>query len=136
MAIGRQSPPAGFATVVFELRFGDPALEEGAGVDARRGMRLKPYEIARLACPEEVIEPDLEKIGDRGISGDVTAELGILAVRAHDHRKCIPAHDRADALLGLEVARELRLVREWNCVAVGRIEDGGQRHARSSCLVE
>ena len=34
------------------------------------------------------------------------------AVSAHYHCERVPAHDRGDAALELEVSRELRLVRE------------------------
>ena len=83
-----------------------------------------------------MIEADFEQIGDRRVGGDVAAELGMLAVGAHHHRERVPAHDRDDALLDLEVAGILRLLGERDRVAVGRVEHRRQRHAARARAVE
>jgi hypothetical protein len=83
-----------------------------------------------------VIEADLEQIRRRGVARDVPAELRMGAVGAHDHRERVPAHDRRDALLELEVARELRLLGELDRVLVRRVEHGGQRHAPDAGVIE
>ena len=89
-----------------------PALEEGAGVDARRGVALHVDQVAavlvRRGAPE-VVEADLVQRRGRLVAGDVPAELGGLRVRAQHGGHRVPADDRPDAVLELEVARELVL---------------------------
>ena len=122
---------AGLPAVMRELLFGQPSFEKRARVHAGRRVRLEIDEIAALTRAEEMVEADFEEIGDRRVGRDVAAELRIVAVRAHHHRERVPAHDRGEALLDLEVARILRLLRERDRVAVRRIEHRRQRHARA-----
>jgi hypothetical protein len=75
MAVRREPLAAGLAPVVVELLLGEPSLEEGARVHARRRVRLEIDDVARLARAEEVVEADLEEIGRRRIARDVPAEL-------------------------------------------------------------
>ena len=51
-----------------------------------------------------MIEADLENLCGGGIARDVAAELAVSGVRAHDHRQRIPANDRRDARLDVDVA--------------------------------
>ena len=62
---------------VVEVVLGQPALEEGPGVDAGRGVALEVDVVAGLAvvlAPEEVVEPDLVEAGRAGVGGQVAAD--------------------------------------------------------------
>jgi hypothetical protein len=109
--IRREALAAGLAPIVVEVLLGEPPLEEGARVDARRRMRLEVDDVAALAAAEEMVEADLEEIRRRGVARDMPAQLRAHAVRAHHHREGVPAHQRRDARLDLEVALVGRLLR-------------------------
>jgi hypothetical protein len=66
----------------------------------------------------------------------VTAELGVRAVRAHHHRERVPANDRGEPVLGLQVAGKRRLVGEPDRVAVRRVENRRHAHALRARPVE
>ena len=136
MAIRAQALAARFAPIVVELLLGEPPLEECARVHARRRVRLEVHEIAGLARAEEMVEADLEEIRRGGIARDVSAELARLAIRAHHHRERVPAHQRRDARLDLEVALVRRLLRERNRVDVGCGEHLRQRHAARTRVLQ
>jgi hypothetical protein len=56
---------------------GEPALEKGAGVDARRGVALVVDDVGvepGVLAAEEVVEPDLVERRRRRVGGDVTAD--------------------------------------------------------------
>ena len=62
---------------VVELVLGESALEEGAGVDAGRGVPLEEDLVAhpgRVLAPEEVVEAHLVQAGGGGVRGEVTAD--------------------------------------------------------------
>ena len=69
---------------------------------------------------EEVIEADLEDLRRGGIAGDVTTEVAIGLVGAHDHDERIPAHDGGEPFLKGEIARVSALPVQRDGVAVGR----------------
>ena len=71
MRIGAETVAAEFLAIGGDLVLVEPALEEGAGIDARRRMRLEIDEVARGTRLEEVIEARLEDLGRRGIARDV-----------------------------------------------------------------
>ena len=111
MRIGAEARAAGLLAVVRELFLGEPALEERARVDAGRGMRLEEHEVAAAAGrggAEEVVEPDLEDLGRGRVARDVAAEFARGLVGAHHHGQRVPAHDRGEALLERDVARDAR----------------------------
>jgi hypothetical protein len=83
-----------------------------------------------------MVEADLEEVRGRRIARDVPAELGRLAVGAHHHRQRVPAHQRGDARLDLEVALVGRLLRERNGVDVRRGEHLRQRHAARARMLQ
>jgi hypothetical protein len=99
-------------------------------------VRLEVDEVAVRAAAEEVVEPDLEEVRRGGVARDMSAELRMGAICPHHHCERVPAHDGGDALLELQVARKLRLLRERDGVLVGRIEDRRQRHASGACVVQ
>jgi hypothetical protein len=96
-------------------------------------MRL---EIHQVIGTKEVVEADFEQVRRRSVARDVPAQLGVRPVRAHDHRKRVPAHDGRDPALELQVAGELRLVRERDRILVRRVEHRRQRHAPRARVVE
>ncbi len=134
--IRREALAAGLAPVVVEMLLGEPALEEGARVDARRRVRLEVHEVAALAAAEEVVEADLEEVRRRRIARDVAAQLAARAVGAHHHRERVPAHQRREARLDVEVALVGRLLVEPDGVHVGRREHLGQRHAAGARMLQ
>ena len=90
-----------------QVLLAEPALEERAGVDARRGVALHVDEVAAVLLARrvpEVVEADLVERRGRLVGGDVPAELGGLRVGAQHGRHRVPADDRADPVLELEVA--------------------------------
>ena len=95
-----------------ELVLGQPALEEGAGVDAGGGVALDEDLVAAagvVLAAEEVVEADLVQAGRRLVGGDVAADLEALAVGARDHHRGVPADEGADPALDVLVAGEPRL---------------------------
>ena len=92
-----------------EVVLGQPALEEGAGVDARGGVALEVDLVAHarreVLAAEEVVEAHLVERGRRGVGGDVPADADRL-VRPRDHDRGVPADVGADAALDVLVARE------------------------------
>ena len=83
-----------------------------------------------------MVEADLEEVRRGSVARDVPAELRVLAVGAHDHRERVPADDRGEPLLDLEIARELRLVLERDRVLVRGVEDRRQLDALRPRAVE
>ena len=115
------------AAEVVELRFAQSTLEEGAGIDARRGMALVEDLVAHalgILAPEEVVEADLVEAGGRGEGGQVPADARRRHVGAQDHGRGVPAHHAPDAQLHLLVAGEGGLLLGADGVDVARL---GQR---------
>ncbi len=103
--VRRQAVAAGLAAEVVELLLTDPAVEEGAGVDAGGGVALDVELVARavaLLAAEEVVEAGLVQPGGGGEGGDVTANA-VCAATGH-HRGRVPAVPGGDPLLHRLVA--------------------------------
>ena len=92
VAVRRQSLAAGLAPVVVQLVHRHAAFEIGARIHARRRMRLEVHQVATLPGAEEVVEAHLEQVGRRCVARDVSAEIGVGLVGAHDHRQRVPPH--------------------------------------------
>ncbi len=121
---GEAALPRDLLAKAVELLLGEPALEEGARVDAGRRVALDVDEVAAVLLRRrtpEVVEADLVKKRRRLEGRDVAAQLRGLLVRAQDHRDRVPAHERADAALHRRVAGQRRLV-----VDVDRVDVGGR----------
>src|SRR5260370_25815301 len=106
-----ESPTAGFqlAAEIFELLRGDAAFEEGAGVDAGRGVPLEVDRVALelgRASAEEMVEADFVEGRGACVGGDVAADIVLDAVGAHDHGERVPADEAFDAALQFLIARE------------------------------
>ncbi len=76
-----------------------------------------------------MVEADLEQIGRAGVAGDMAAQLAIGLVGAHHHGQGVPAHQRRQALLDRQVAREHRLLLRRDAVDMGGVELGLPAHA-------
>ena len=136
VAIRGQAFAPGFTPVMIQMVFRKAAFQEGPRIHARSGMRLEVHQISVRPAAEKVVEAYLEEIRRRGIARDMAAELGVRPVRAHHHGERVPAHDRRNALLQLQVARKLGLLRKLDRVLVGRVQHRRQRHAPHTRMVE
>ena len=97
-----------------ELVLGEPALEVGAGVDARGGVALEVDLVAHrrvargvgvVLAAEEVVEAHLVERRRGRVGGDVAAHAdGLVGPRHHDRR--VPADVGADAPFDVLVAGE------------------------------
>ena len=96
-----------------ELVLGEPALEEGAGVDAGGGVALEVDLVAAagvVLAAEEVVEADLVQRRGRGVGGDVAADADAGRCARCTMIAAFQRHVRADPALDLLVAGEPRLV--------------------------
>ncbi len=121
---------ARLAPVVVEVGLGQAPLEEGTGVDARRGVALEEDLVAAsrvVLAAEEVVEAHLVQGRRRGVGRHVPADAREAHVRAQDHRNGVPADQPADAALQLLVAREPGLLLRADRVDVAGLREG--RHA-------
>ena len=118
-----------------ELRLGEAALEERAGVGAGGGVSLDEDLVAArrvVGAAEEVVEPDLVQRGRRRVGGDVPADADPGALRAVHRDGGVPADPGAVAALDLLVAGELGLVLGGDGVDVVRRRN--HRHAEVQVL--
>ena len=115
------------AAEVLELFLRQPAFQERAGVDARRGVALEVDHVAfvAVAAAEEMVEGHLVEGGRRGVGGDVAADAVFVAVGAHHHGHGVPADQALDAALDLAAARVGHLLVGVDGVDVGSV--GGER---------
>ncbi len=134
VGVGGQAPGQ-LATEGLQLLAGQATLQEGARVDARRGVPLEEDQVAitPLAAPaEEVVEGHLVQGGRRGVGRDVPAQPVELAVGAHHHGHRVPADEALDAALDVPVAGIGGLLFDRDRVDVGRV--GGEREAHPAPL--
>ncbi|ABA48711.1 hypothetical protein BURPS1710b_2745 [Burkholderia pseudomallei 1710b] len=138
--IRRDAVAAHFLAEVVELIFRQAAEQERARVNAGRRMALHEHEIAAVLggrrVPEVVVADVIERRG-RSERRDVAADVRVLA-RAQHHRDRVPARVRADPVLDVLVARNLRLGFDGNRVDVRGVR--GERqvlavHAREFDLL-
>ena len=77
VGVAREPGPDDLLAVVVELVLGEPALDEGPGVDAGRAVALEVDVVADPAvglAAEEVVEADLVERGRAGVGGEVAAD--------------------------------------------------------------
>ena len=89
------------------MLLGQTAFEEGAGIDAGRGVALEINQVAGLvavAAVEEMVEPDLEQRRQRRIGRDVAADAVVVFVLVRHHGHGVPADQALDAALQRAVA--------------------------------
>src|SRR6185503_3797123 len=93
------------AAEVLEVRLVDASFEIRARVDAGRGVALEEDDVAVVAgvafaaAAEEMIERHLVQRRRRREGRDVPADALFRLVRAHDHRRGVPANEALDAAL-------------------------------------
>mmetsp|Transcript_4939 Transcript_4939/g.17780 ORF Transcript_4939/g.17780 Transcript_4939/m.17780 type:complete len:427 (-) Transcript_4939:721-2001(-) len=136
--VGRQALARGLLPVTQQLLFGQPALDEGACVDAGRAMPLDEQQVAAVGLGRgvpEVAEADVVQRLRRLEAGDVAAEFGRVLVGAQDDRQCVPANDRAQAVLDGAVAGRLFFLFGGNGVLVGRRQRVRHVHAGAPRLL-
>ncbi len=117
----------------------EPALEEGAGVDARRAVALDVDLVAAagvVLAAEEVVEADLVEAGRRLVRRDVAADLEAGPVRVGDHHRGVPADEGADPALDLLVAGEPRLALRRDGVDVVGAAQRGHADVQLAGLLE
>ena len=130
---------ANLAAELFQIRLVEATLEKGAGVDARRGVALEVDVVARVAvvlAAEEVVEADLVQARRTREGAEVTADSFFVLVRAHDHHRCVPTYERANATLDVFVAGEPWLGFARDRVDVRRADGCGKAHLRGVRVLE
>ena len=122
MGVAGQAPARDLLAEVVELVLGEPALDEGAGVDAGGAVALEVDEVPEAAvglAPEEVVEADLVQRGRAGVGGEMAADALAAVVGPAHHGRRVPADVGADAALDVFVAGEPRLLVARDGVHVG-----------------
>ena len=107
----------------------EPAFQEGARVDARRGVALKVDQVAGLlaiAGVEEMVEAHFQQGGQRGIGGNVAADAVVVLVLPDHHGHGVPADEALDAALHGAVAGIGHFVLDPDGVDVRRIQVNGE----------
>ena len=107
MRVRGQALAVDFLAEVQHLLFRQAAFEEGARVDAGRGVALDVQQVAavvgRRRVPE-VVETDAQHVRQRRERGQVAAQVAVGAVGLDHHGHGVPAHPRAQALFVFQVA--------------------------------
>ena len=80
---------------------------------------------------EEVIEANLKDLCSGGVAGDMSAEIAVSLVRAHDHHERVPSHDGRELLFESQITRINALTLQRDGIAIGRER---LRHARSAAV--
>ncbi len=139
MRVRRQA--AAFRQLLAEMLqlFGaEPAFEEGAGVDAGRGVALEVDLVGAVGVvrtAEEVVEADFVEVGRRGEGGDVAADGAVFLVSLDDHGHGVPADEALEAAFHLAVAGEERLLGGGDGVDIRRVGGKGDVDAADIGLV-
>ncbi len=139
MGVAREATATNFAPESLEVGVVQPALEEGAGVHAGRGVALEVDQVAAAAVvlpAEEVVEANLIEAGGGGVTGQVAAETREVLVRAGDHRGRVPADQTPDAALHTLVAREGGLLLRTDRVDVARLGRRREPDVPKPCPLE
>ena len=121
------------------LFFGETSLDEGAGVGAGGGVALEEHVVAAagvVLSAEEVVQADFIKSGDRGVGGDVSANLDAGALCARHLNGCIPTDPAAVLALHGLVAGEVRFLVNGDGVDVGSRVFLGELNALAPCLIQ
>ena len=111
MGVGGKTASPDFEAEVVELALGEPALDEGAGVDPGRGVALEVDLVpglATLLAPEEVVEPDFVEGCRAGVGGQVPADRLGPVVGPDHHDGGVPPDVGADPAFEVLVPRKFR----------------------------
>ena len=126
-------------TEAVHLFFGETTFEEGARVGAGGGVSLEEHVVAAagvVLAAEEVVEADFVEGGNRGVGGDVSADLDAGALGARDLHGGVPADPAAVLALHGFVAGEVRLLINADRVDVGGRVLLGELNAVAPGLIE
>ena len=111
--------------------FAQPPLKKGACIHTGRAVRLEKNQVAQVltialafASAKEVVEAAFKQIRRAGVAGNVTAQLAIRLVGAHDHGQRVPANDRAQPLFDGQIAWKHTLLLHGHRIDIGRIQVG------------
>ena len=91
------------------MLFVQPPLQKSTGIHARRRVTLEVHEISwqiAVGSVKEMVESDFEQRRQRGVSGQVTANIGVVFVGPDDHSRGVPAHQALDDTFHRAIARE------------------------------
>ena len=139
MRIGRETVAAGFLAEVFQLVFAEPAFEEGARIDAGRGVTLDVHHVAGMICRSrapEMVEAHFVQRGRRCVGGQVAAVFARHLVGVEHHGQRVPADAGLDAFFEFAVTGIRRFVAGGNRVDVGGVRTERQVGARASRVVD
>ncbi len=135
--IARKPLAIHLATEVVHLLLGQASEHEGARIDPGRRMALRQHQVAavlfRRRMPE-VIEADVVERRRRGVTGDVPAETGVIAIGAQHHDQRVPSRIVANLLLHFVIARRHRLLVGRNGVDVFGV--GAVRHVDAGLVTQ
>ncbi len=127
--VARQAVPADLVAEVVELGLGQPALDVGPGVDARRRVPLEEDLVAEATvglAAEEMVEADLVERRRAGVGREVAADALGARVGPRHHGGRVPADVGADPALLVLVAGEPGFGVGRDGVDVGRRDGGGE----------
>ena len=108
VGIGRQAAPVHLPAKLVQLRLLQPALQERAGVHARRAVALVEHQVAGMAvgsAAEKMVEPHVVQGRTGGEAGNMAAEPLIVVVGTHHHGQGVPAYQGANAAFHKQVPR-------------------------------
>ncbi len=91
------------------------------------------FELVRTRA-EKMVESDFIQRGRRSVRRNVSADVVLHAVRAHDHGQRIPANQTLDASLEFLIAREKRLEPRGNRIRVRRVRGKRKIDARNGSV--
>ena len=138
VGIGGQAPALHLLAEAVQLLLGQPPFQEGAGVDAGRGMALEVDEVSRrlavggiVGAAEKVVEAHIIQSGRGREGGNMPAQFPRALVGPHHHSQGIPADQGADAPLHEQVAGHQGFPHRRDGVAIGRVDGVGQAGAGS-----
>src|SRR5665213_108169 len=116
------------------MLFREPSFQKSPRIHAGRSVALIVDQIAGLAviaAAEEVVESHFAESGERGIGGDVTADVRIVLIGADYHRSRIPANQAFDAAFQRAISRIRSFFVRWNRIQVGSVNGLRRRDAES-----
>ncbi len=97
MRVGGEAAGEGLLAEALQLLLGEPAFDEGAGVDPGRGVALEEDQVAAVLLGgrvPEMVEAGLEELGRALVGGDVAADAFELLVGVDHQGHGVPAHQR------------------------------------------
>ena len=118
-----------FVAEIFQVLLVQAAFHKGSRVYTRRGVPLEVDQISRqrrargtlVRSTEEMVVADFQQGRERGVGGQMTADIGVVLVGMHHHGQCIPADQALDSALNHAITRISYLLFGGNRVHVGGV---------------